>query len=192
MPLDSRMPLCSSLPFWAGLAPWLVFALCLQFLPQAAPALALATGLLLWWWSKASLNPLDRGILVYFLFLTVLAFSSRDQDFSPAAHFALCPALLAVAAAASVVLRRPFTFLYACPYTPAHLRERPAFLAAHRWISLLWAVGFAGAALVVLLLPGKWSLLRGLLILSASLGGAVAGTVLIGGWFHYRSCRMLP
>jgi len=177
------------LPVWAGLAPWLVFALGLKFLPVAAPALALATGLLLAWPARTSLNPLDIGILAYFLVLTVLAFSAIDRNLSPAAHFALCPAVLAVAAAASVALRRPFTFVYAYPYTPGHLRDRPAFFSANQWISLLWTAGFACAALIILLLPGEWTLSRGVVILGAAFTGAAAGSILIGVWFHFYQSR---
>jgi hypothetical protein len=180
------------LPVWAGLLPWLVFALGLKFLPTAAPALALATGLLLAWVAQTPLNPLDIGILAYFLALAGLALSAFGQTLSPAVHFALCPALLAVAAAASVVFRRPFTYTYAYPYTPGHLRDQPAFLLAHQWISLLWTVGFAGAALTITLLPGAWNLSRGIAILAFALIGAATGSALIGGWFHYRTARTIP
>jgi len=187
-----EIPQQPGLTAWAGLAPWLVFAVGLKYLPTAAPALALATGLILAWLTRAALNPLDLGILAYFLLLTGLAFSAFGQNLSPATQFALCPAVLAVAAAASVALGRPFTFAYAYPYTPERHRVRPAFRLAHQWISLLWMAGFAGAALTIVLLPGAWSLSRGIVILASALIGTAAGTALIGVWFHCRAARTMP
>jgi len=189
MSSDSRIPSHFSLPFWVGLAPWLVFALGLKFLPLAAPVLALATGLLLAWPTRTSLNPLDIGVLVYFLFLTVLAFTAMGQNLSPSVHFALCPAVLAVAAAVSVACRRPFTFAYARPYAPKHLCDQPAFFRANQWISIFWTMGFAAAAAGILLLPGKWSAAKGGLILSAALTAATGASILVGSWFHFRESR---
>ena len=195
MPPAARVlepPPVQTLPAWAGILPWLAYALGLQLLPLAAPALALATALLLAWRARTALNALDAGILVYFLLLTGLVFSAAGRNLSPQTHFAICPAVLAVAAAASVALRRPFTFAYAYPYAPKNIRDQPAFFFANQCISLLWMTGFAAAALIILLVPGEWSLSRGAVILAASLAAAAGASVLVGGWFHFRLSRTFP
>jgi hypothetical protein len=180
-----KLPTAQTLPAWAGILPWLVYALGLKFLPTAAPALAFAAALILAWPARTALNALDVGILAYFLLLTALAFSAAGRNLSSQTHFAICPAVLAVAAAASVVLRRPFTLAYAYPYAPKHLRDQPAFFLANQCISLLWMTAFAAAALTILLLPGQWSLTRGGIILGAALAAAAGASVLVGCCFHF-------
>jgi hypothetical protein len=173
-------------PVWVGLVPWLVYALGLRFLPVVAPAFALTTGLILARHARTALNPLDVGVLAYFLLLTGLAFSATGRDLSPSVQFALCPAVLAVASAVSVALRHPFTLAYAYPYVPQHLRDQPAFFLANQWISLLWMTGFAAAALIILLLPGAWSAARGGIVLGTTLAITAGASALLGAWFHFR------
>jgi len=156
---------------------------------QWAAPVALAVTLLAARWARIHWNPLDIGIMAYFLILSVLSLTGAEEHLPARTKFALCPAVLAVAAAASVMWQRPFTLAYAWPYAPPLIRVRPAFFRANQIMSLLWVAGFAIAATLINFWQTDWSPARAAIILVSTLGMTAVGTGAIALWFHLRETR---
>jgi carotenoid cleavage dioxygenase len=178
------------LPGWVGLLPWLVFGVAQEWSVIWPAPLALAVFILLYWPVRQALPPLDAGVAVYFLIYSIICLAGLQNKMPPQFLFALCPAVLAITAAFSVLLGRPFTLAYAFPYTPEHIRVRRAFFFGNQVISLFWAVGFTVAAVAICTLPAEWKPAQAGLTLISVLGATAAVSAAIGLWFHLRQSRI--
>ncbi len=169
-----------------GLLPWAAFGLMQKWHPPLAAPLALTVFILLYWRTRQTCPPLDLGMAAYFLIYSVISLTGLEASLAPRMLFALCPAVLAVTAALSVALGRPFTLAYARRYAPEHIRIRPAFFQANQILSLLWAGGFATAAVALGTWSAAWNPARAALILLSVMAATVAVSVVLGRWLHLR------
>lgn len=92
-----------------------------------------------WRGGRAKLMDIAAPMLVVLLALARLAFGDRMDGFGGALLFGG----LAVVAAISVALGRPFTAAYGRERSPAETHDTPTFRSLHRTMSLGWAAGFA-------------------------------------------------
>jgi hypothetical protein len=181
-----KLPASSTSPWWMDVLPWVAFgAMQKLYAPLAAP-LALAVLILSYWRTRRAWPPLDLGMAAYFLILSIISLSGLEPRLPPQLLFALCPAVLAVTAALSVVLGRPFTLAYAHRYAPEHIRIRPTFFQANQILTLLWAGGFASAAVAICTILRAWNPARAAIILASVLAATVAASVVLGRWLHLR------
>jgi hypothetical protein len=173
-----------------GILPWIMFGVAQEWRPVWAAPLALVVFVLLYWRSRLTLPPLDAGIGLYFLLYSIISLTGLAQKMPPRLLIALCPAVLALTAALSVILGRPFTLAYARRYAPEHIRERHSFFQANQIITLLWVVGFATTAIAIGTLPAEGKPAQATLIFISVMGLTVAASVIIGRWLHVRETRV--
>jgi hypothetical protein len=178
------------LPWWMGVLPWAAFGVTQEFSPLLAAPLALTVFVLLYWRRRLTLPPLDAGIGAYFLIYSIISLTGLAQILPPRILFALCPAVLGATAILSLLLGQPFTLAYASRYAPEHIRRRPSFFMGNQIITLLWAVGFAMAAIEISVMHGEWKPAQAGLILISVLGATAAISAVIGWWFHIRESRI--
>jgi len=169
-----------------GLLPWVAFGLMQKWCAPLAAPLALTVFILLYWPTRRTWPPLDIGMAAYFLIYSIISLTGLEARLAPSLLFALCPTVLAITAALSVVLGRPFTLAYARRYAPEHIRIRPAFYQANQILSLLWAGGFATAAVILGAWSVAWNPARAAFTLIAVMAATVAASVVIGSWLHVR------
>jgi len=169
-----------------GILPWLAFGVMQEWYAPLAAPLALTVLILLNWRTWQVMPPLDLGMAAYFLIYSILSLTGLGQKLAPQLLFALCPAILAVTAALSVTMGRPFTLAYAHRYAPEHIRIRPTFFQANQILTLLWAAGFASAAVAICTFSAVWNPARATLILMSVMAATIAASVVIGRWLHLR------
>jgi membrane protein DedA with SNARE-associated domain len=174
-----------------GLLPWAVYALGQWIWPPLAAPLAAVVFALVAWRAKIRWNALDAGVFAYFVILTIINLAGGQDLLPPRAKFALCPAVLAVAALLSVLLRRPFTLPYARQYAPAQVQARPAFFLSNQLITLIWVAGFASAAAIIGFGPSNGTASQPAIILITVLGITAAASAVLGIYFHFRESRLI-
>ena len=184
-----NLPVPSGSPWWMGILPWIVYGVGRAWWPVVAAPLVLAVTLPAARWAKIQWSALDIGVMAYFLLLCAISIVGWDQNLTSSQRFALCPAVLAVAAALSVATGRPFTLAYARCYAPAYIQERPGFFWSNQLISLLWAAGFSCAAVLIGFSGHDEAPMRATVTLIEVLGATAAGSAVIGFWFHRRESR---
>ncbi len=185
----SKLAAPTAPPWWIGLVPWVAFGLMHEWCAPLAAPLALTVFILLNWRTRWTWPPLDFGMAAYFLIYSVISLTGLDTRLAPRLLFALCPAILAMTAALSVALGQPFTLAYARRYAPEHIRIRPAFYQANQILSLLWAGGFATAAIALVTWSAAWNPARAAIILFSVMGATVVASVVLGRWLHVRVSR---
>jgi hypothetical protein len=142
-------------------APWIVYAL----IPSAhwnwaaLIALVLSVGLIAQQARAGrTLDALiiEMGSAVFFAVITVVAFTSPDSGLHPYTP-ALSSATLALIAAISLAIRKPFTLGIAKQTTPREYWAQPLFVRTNVVITAGWTVCFAlaAAALVALAHSGS-------------------------------------
>jgi hypothetical protein len=91
---------------------------------------------------KQTIKILDIGTLLFFVFLTVVAFTSEahwiDTHASPLSNAALFLIVLV-----SILIRKPFTLQYAREQVDPKFWNSPGFYATNLVISWVWCVTFA-------------------------------------------------
>jgi hypothetical protein len=132
-------------------APWIVYpAASALFGWQTAAAVALGFCVvgLLRDGRSATTDAFRLAALAFFGALTALAFA----DPASALHRyvpALVPAALAVAAAVSIAVARPFTITFAKRVAPREFWDTPLFMHINVVLTTVWATSFAATAAVI-------------------------------------------
>ncbi|WP_405997515.1 hypothetical protein [Streptomyces sp. NBC_00829] len=94
---------------------------------------------------------IEFGSAVFFAALAVVAFSAPDSVLHSYSA-ALSSGVLALIAAVSLVVRRPFTLGIAKQSTPSAVWGQPVFIRTNTVITSVWTLAFAVAAVVLSLL----------------------------------------
>lgn len=137
-------------------APWIVYAL----IPSAhwnwAALLALVLSVGLISQQTRAGRTLDAQIIelgsaVFFAAITVVAFAAPHSGLHPYTP-ALSSATLALIAAVSIALRKPFTLGIAKQTTPREYWDQPLFFRTNVIITVVWTVCFALTAAVLMAL----------------------------------------
>jgi len=128
-----------------GFLPWIVFWVLSgrnNFQVAAAASAAAVIFLNFGDIRKRIIKILDLGTLLFFLFLTVVAFASKvqwiDTHASPLSNAALFLITLV-----SILIRKPFTLQYAREQVDPNLWNSPVFYSTNLVISWVWCVTFA-------------------------------------------------
>jgi hypothetical protein len=135
--------------------PWIVFALVPSGSWQwgALAALAVAVALVLQQrlaGRTADAMIIEIGSAVFFTALAVLAFADPHSGLHPYTA-ALSNGTLALIAAASLAIRRPFTLGIAKQSTPREYWDLPQFIRINMIITSVWTASFAVSAIVIAL-----------------------------------------
>jgi hypothetical protein len=134
-----------------GFAPWIVYpivAALFDWRLGAAVALVLALAGLVSGGREATTDVFAIAAAVFFAGLAAVAFAdpaSGLHRYVPA----LTPGTLAVAAAVSIMLRRPFTVAFAKRVAPREFWDTPMFMHINVVLTAVWATSFAATAAII-------------------------------------------
>jgi intracellular septation protein A len=163
-----------------GFLPWIAFPAAATVLDwRLAAALAFAVALA--GSARRHADTFGVAAMVFFGGLTVVAFADPTSAIH---HFvpALTPATLALAAAVSIAVRRPFTMPFAKRVAPREFWETPMFMHINVVLSAVWATSFAAMAAVNAVVLSMHPQATAVLI-----GAQIAGFVI-----PMRICRSYP
>lgn len=139
-------------PF-AGIAPWILFALVAgpgRFEEAASAALGL-TLLTMWvgWRRGVKVHLLEAFAVVFFGILAGIGLIAPESLLDWLQRWAgeLSNIALAVFAVGTLLIRRPFTLAYAKDSTPAEYWDSPLFTRINYVISAVWALAFTVSAI---------------------------------------------
>jgi len=134
-----------------GFLPWIVFAVVSSFAWQWAALLAWTISVYFVVKNRragvrADAQILDFGAIAYFGALAVVAFADANSPLQ-AYESGLSSAWLALIAAVSLLVRRPFTLGIAKHRTAPEIWRTPAFHHTSTVLTSVWAAGFAFSAI---------------------------------------------
>jgi hypothetical protein len=145
----------SVMNYLRSFAPWIVYGVLSSWDWRIATvAAAIGAGaLVVDQLRKRALDLLDSGTFTFFTIMAVVAIVRPNSGLHNWT-WALSYGTLAIIAAGSLLIRRPFTLAMARRNTPREVWEAPLFLHANAVITGVWAVSFGatavGCALIVL------------------------------------------
>ncbi|MDN3351529.1 hypothetical protein [Actinomadura sp. DC4] len=139
--------------------PWIVYAAVPSGSWQwgALAALVVAVALIVWQrraGRTADALIIETGSAVFFVALAIVAFADPHSGLHPYTG-ALSNGVLALIAAISLAVHRPFTLGIAKQSTPREYWEMPEFVRINMIITSVWTVSFAVSAIVIAIFAAR-------------------------------------
>lgn len=153
--------------------PWIVFAVVPSGSWQwgAVAALAVAVALIVQQrlaGRTADTMIIEIGSAVFFTALAILAFADPHSGLHPYSG-ALSNGMLALIAATSLAIRRPFTLGIAKQSTPREYWDLPEFIRINMIITAVWTASFVVTAALIALIAGHGNVVAAVIVQVAGL-----------------------
>jgi hypothetical protein len=168
-----------------GFLPWIAYPIAAAAVDwQTAALIAFAVAAAGIAWSRRSdigREPFTIAAACFFGALALIAFADPTSSVHRYVG-ALTPAALAVAAAISIALHRPFTVPFAKRVAPIEFWDTPMFEHINIVLTAVWATSFAAMAIVI----------AAVIAIHPAAGGIIIAAQIAGLLIPLRICRTYP